>query len=203
MTPWTLDELTRRVNGVLQRELVRQDNGQVAEAPNARAIRWYQSTGLLRRPEQRGRVAFYGPAHLIELVAIKRLQALGLSLAEVQQRLVGASDDRVAAIAALPADLEPTAVTVTVNPDSDDRAAGGFWADEIADAPIVVAPAALGARAAIDVGGATLVLPTGCTAPPDLVSALLVTLLHHLAEAGPLPSTSPRVAPDATTKESP
>ena len=40
----------------------------------------------------RGRTALYGPRHVLQLVAIKRLQAQGLSLAAVQERVVGLSD---------------------------------------------------------------------------------------------------------------
>ena len=111
MEPWTLDELTRRVDDVLRRDHVRQDNGQVAQAPNARTVRWYQSTGLLRRPDQRGRVAYYGPAHLAELVAIKRLQAEGLSLADVEGRLRGLDDATLFELAALPADSQKLITT--------------------------------------------------------------------------------------------
>jgi hypothetical protein len=37
-------------------------------------------------------VARYGPRHLRQLVAIKRLQAQGLALAQIQARLTGATD---------------------------------------------------------------------------------------------------------------
>ena len=40
----------------------------------------------------RGRTALYSRRHLLQLVAIKRLQARGLSLAQVQEQLLGASD---------------------------------------------------------------------------------------------------------------
>ena len=39
-----------------------------------------------------GRTALYGQRHLLQLVAIKRLQARGLSLAAVQERVVGLSN---------------------------------------------------------------------------------------------------------------
>jgi DNA-binding transcriptional MerR regulator len=58
-----------------------------------RTIRYYTTLGLIDRPAQmRGRTALYGPRHLLQLVAIKRLQARGFTLAEVQQRLVGRTD---------------------------------------------------------------------------------------------------------------
>ena len=67
-------------------------------------LRYYTTLGLLDRPvEVRGRVAYYGRRHLLQVVAVKRLQAAGASLAEVQRRLAGASTADLEAIAALPA----------------------------------------------------------------------------------------------------
>lgn len=191
--PWTLDELTRRVNGVLQHEGVIQGNGQVAEAPNPRAIRWYQSIGLVRRPQQRGRAAYYGPPHLNELVAIKRFQALGLSLAQIQEQLVGASDERVAAIACVPRqffDLTVSVSPVTVTDTDIDDERDGWWAAEVDDGPVGAAQPTL-VRVAVEVDGATLVLPVGCTATPELAAQLLSELVRQLADGGHLPTAAP------------
>jgi DNA-binding transcriptional MerR regulator len=46
----------------------------------SRTIRWYQSKGVLPRPEIRGRVAFYGDAHVERLKLIASLQDRGLSI---------------------------------------------------------------------------------------------------------------------------
>jgi DNA-binding transcriptional MerR regulator len=91
---WTIGELGDRVaealggpgyDGV--------PSGRVRDVPDLRTIRYYTTLGLLDRPaEMRGRTALYGPRHLLQLVAIKRLQARGLSLAAVQDRVVGLSD---------------------------------------------------------------------------------------------------------------
>jgi DNA-binding transcriptional MerR regulator len=56
----------------------------------------------------RGRVAYYGRRHLLQLVAIKRLQARGLSLAQVQEQLLGLSDNNLEQLAAVRADLART-----------------------------------------------------------------------------------------------
>ena len=67
-----------------------QASGRVRDVPDRRTIRYYTTLGLIDRPAaMRGRTALYGLRHLLQLAAIKRLQAHGLSLAEVQQRLVG------------------------------------------------------------------------------------------------------------------
>lgn len=49
-----------------------------------RTIRFYQARGALQRPEIRGRVAYYGPAHLERLELIARLQDRGLRIAAIR-----------------------------------------------------------------------------------------------------------------------
>ena len=86
-------------------------NGRVRDVPNERLIRWYVTVGLVDPPlSRRGRVARYGPRHLLQLVAIKRRQADGRSLAEIQAELAGATDDSLAAVARMP---EAALATVT------------------------------------------------------------------------------------------
>jgi len=71
--------------------------------PDERTIRYYTTLGLVDRPAQmRGRTALYTHRHLVQLVAIKRLQAKGLTLAEIQRQLVGASAADLDRLAQLP-----------------------------------------------------------------------------------------------------
>jgi len=53
---------------------------------SARTVRFYIGRGLLPGPEKAGRGASYGPAHLQRLQEIQRLQADGLTLAEIAAR---------------------------------------------------------------------------------------------------------------------
>jgi DNA-binding transcriptional MerR regulator len=72
-------------------------NGQVRAIPDDRTVRYYATIGLLGRPSaMRGRTALYGPKHVAQVVAIKRLQALGRSLSEIQT-LWPTLDDRTLA----------------------------------------------------------------------------------------------------------
>lgn len=58
-----------------------------------RVIRYYTTLGLLDRAcEKRGRNMYYGVRHLYQLLAIKHLQAQGHSLAQIQNQLLGASN---------------------------------------------------------------------------------------------------------------
>src|SRR6185437_9874632 len=106
---WTIDELGARTAEALAVDYEGPPNGRVRDVPDRRTIRYYTTLGLLDRPaEFRGRTAYYGRRHLLQLVAIKRLQARGRSLAEVQQQLLGATDAELARLAGL-APVEPTA----------------------------------------------------------------------------------------------
>src|SRR5688500_15727052 len=65
-------------------------SGRIRAIPDARSIRYYTTLGLLERPAAMdGRTALYDERHVEQLVAIKRLQAEGLSLAEIQTKLHG------------------------------------------------------------------------------------------------------------------
>jgi len=117
---WTIEQLPERVAELLSDNYDGQTNGRVRELPNGRTIRWYTTIGLVDRPAAtRGRVALYGPRHLLQLAAVKRLQAAGKTLAEIQELLVGATNDRLADLAEVPRmDISWTSQPVRVE---------GFW----------------------------------------------------------------------------
>ncbi|MEW9527914.1 helix-turn-helix domain-containing protein [Microbispora sp. NPDC049125] len=122
---WTIGELAERAAGVLGPG--RPVNGRVRDVPNERLIRWYTTIGLLDPPlARRGRVALYGRRHLLQLVAVKRRQAEGLSIAAIQAELAGATDGMLQRVAGL-AGLEPGGVAVPESREgpSGDGAAPG------------------------------------------------------------------------------
>src|SRR5437762_10742424 len=99
---WTIDELTAAVGAALAEGYGGPPNGRVRDVPDRRTIRYYTTLGLIDRPaEMRGRTAFYGRRHLLQLVAIKKLQTSGRSLAEVQRTLAGQTDKALAEVAGL------------------------------------------------------------------------------------------------------
>ncbi len=110
---WTLDELVGRVSAALATATYPgSPNGRVRELPDRRAVRWYTTTGLVDRPVMQGRSAIYRTRHLLQIVAVKRLQAQGFSLAEIQAKLAGATDEALRRLADVPDELttaEPAA----------------------------------------------------------------------------------------------
>src|SRR5207253_1929219 len=102
---WTIAELTAEVARALSVDYAGQDSGRVRDVPDLRTIRYYTTLALIDRPAaMRGRTALYGRRHLLQVVAIKRLQAEGATLAELQAKLVGLTDSELARLAKLPDD---------------------------------------------------------------------------------------------------
>jgi DNA-binding transcriptional MerR regulator len=100
---WTIDDLGRAVEAALAHGYEGAASARVRDVPDRRTIRYYTTLGLIDRPaSMRGRTALYGERHLLQLVAIKRLQARGLSLAEVQAELAGLSTKRLRDVARIP-----------------------------------------------------------------------------------------------------
>ncbi|MBI4868621.1 MAG: MerR family transcriptional regulator [Candidatus Wallbacteria bacterium] len=103
---WRLEQLTRVATRVLEHEGLAGDSRRVRWMPDARTARYYTTVGLLDRPAGfEGRTALYGLRHLLQLVAIKRLQASGASLEEVQRRLAGLPQTELECLAQVPAGL--------------------------------------------------------------------------------------------------
>src|SRR5262245_41411086 len=141
---WTIDELASRVAAALGDGYPGAPNGRVRDVPDARAIRWYATIGLVDRPAaMRGRTALYGARHLLQLVAVKRRQATGRSIAEIQAELTGASEDTLRTIAAVPEALlaatvheQGTLEQPAVEPDP--ARAARFWTERPAPGPPAV-----------------------------------------------------------------
>ena len=100
----TIGELSDRVGRVLSLTGAdHQASGRITALPDIRTLRYYTTRGLLSPPEEtRGRTAFYGRRHLVQAVAIKRLQAAGESLESIQQRLLGATTSQLEQWANIP-----------------------------------------------------------------------------------------------------
>jgi hypothetical protein len=127
-------------------------NGRVRDMPNERLIRWYATVGLVDPPlSRRGRVARYGRRHLFQLVAVKRRQAEGKPLAEIQAELAGATDEALAAVARLP-DVPPAQAQDAGKGPATGAGPGRFWARHPYQ-PVAEASAEASTAAAPDADG--------------------------------------------------
>lgn len=153
---WTLQDLVEEVALQLA-ALPAPRNGQVRAVPDDRTVRYYGTIGLLDKPvEMRGRTALYGKKHIAQVVAIKRLQALGRSLAEIQQLWPTLDDATLARM---------SGVAFT---GVDPMAPRAFWkSNELAAVRVIPAPAAPAgdATGAAPVGDATGAPAPGAARP--------------------------------------
>jgi len=103
---FTIEQLTVLIEKALEESAYDgQPSGRIRPVPDLRTIRYYTTLGLLDPPtEMRGRKAYYGRRHVLQLVAIKRLQSRGMALVQIQQSLTGADDRVLARWAELPKD---------------------------------------------------------------------------------------------------
>ena len=119
METFTLDALVAAANAA---GLPVSSDGRVAARVDERLVRYYQSLGLVERPlRYDGRQAVYGQRHLDQVLAVRRLQAEGLTLAQVQARMPAANaaievrQPRSPATALVAARVAP-GVTVLIDP---------------------------------------------------------------------------------------
>ena len=146
----------------------RHPDGRVREVPDLRTIRYYTTLGLLDRPaEMRGRTALYGRRHVLQLLAIKRLQGHGESLAAIQRRLLGLPDAELEKLAGLPRADAAAGAPLPTEPPQADRP---FWTSDPAP-PAAPAPSAATshpAPQAVRLGdGVLLILPSATRPPTD------------------------------------
>jgi hypothetical protein len=188
---WTMDELVRRAAAALAGPAYPgSPNGRVRDVPDRRTVRYYVTIGLVDRPAaMRGRTALYSGRHLLQIVAVKRRQAQGRSLAEIQAELAGATDQMLRRVAEVADDLlqrEPE--------PARPAGAGRFWTDRPADprpAPLIAAVAAdhadsVTVLAAIRLpGGAVVLLPQRPDADDiAAIEAAVRPLVDVLADLG-------------------
>jgi len=172
---WTLGELHARAEAVLAAQEISPESGRVRAVPDERTLRYYTTIGLLATPALlKGRKAYYSRLHLAQIVAIKRLQALGMSLAQVQRELAGATPAELQSMAMLPEDLpEPAPAPAP--------AASEFWQEEAAaPGPRRFAPA-MGTWAEL-APGVVILLPPGTAIPAPALHALSRAALPLAAE---------------------
>ena len=145
---WTLLNLAAAVASALATGYEGPPNSRVRDVPDARTIRYYTTLGLIDPPaELRGRTALYTERHLFQLVAIKRLQARGAPLAEIQRRLTGLPTPALRRLAAIPGSASKRS-----EPKTEPRR---FWR-EVAEPPSSPAASEVSTTAATAMAGVSL-----------------------------------------------
>jgi DNA-binding transcriptional MerR regulator len=82
---FTLEELVQEVGDWIARERITHESRRVTTKPDGRILRYYTTLGLMDPPMRvRDRKAVYGERHLFQVVLIKRRQAEGMSLSDIQ-----------------------------------------------------------------------------------------------------------------------
>jgi DNA-binding transcriptional MerR regulator len=196
---WTLDELVERVREALVGEYPGAPNGRVRDVPDRRAIRWYTTIGLVDRPlGMRGRTALYGPRHLQQLVALKRRQAEGRSLAQIQAEFTWLSPEGLTDASRVPVHL----LDAGDGPDPDDAGPvrRHFWTDRpttITADPAIATPLSAAPTAAAP---PTTTPPT--TTPPTTTPPTTAPPATAPASARP-PTATPALATTASPASAP
>jgi DNA-binding transcriptional MerR regulator len=111
MNRWTVQELAETVNAWCRDRALQPANGQTASELSARTLHYYRSAGLLDAPES-GAGHGYGQRHLLQLKAIRILQAQGLPLSRIQQLLFARSDKELEQIAESAGKIDPRPTNV-------------------------------------------------------------------------------------------
>jgi hypothetical protein len=185
---WTMDELVQRVARSLAAEYSGAPNGRVRDLPDRRAIRWYTTIGLVDRPlGMRGRTALYGRRHLLQIVAVKRRQAQGHTLAAIQAELHGARDDVLADVARVPEEVlagDEPAADLAAQP-----APARFWTTAPAPArrpADTAADRSIERLGALDLGGGAILVVPGQPDAEDraAIATAAGPLLALLADRG-------------------
>ena len=87
-------EFVRVAQAILSDLGIEQERGTVSHVPDERTIRYYFSEGLIQpADEKQGTASVFGYIHLLQLVAIKKLQAEHLPIRKIRE-LVGGKDEQ-------------------------------------------------------------------------------------------------------------
>lgn len=94
-----LDELLDAANSLMEAVAPVQPSDRVTETLSERTLRYYISQGLVDRPSgKEGASALYGYRHLLQLLALKRLQASYLPVKKIREIVPQSSNDELRAI---------------------------------------------------------------------------------------------------------
>jgi len=91
-----MDELLAVANDLIKTVAPVQPSERVAETVNERALRYYISEGLIDKPSDReGNAALYSYRHLLQILAVKALQASYLPMKRIKEIVPGSSEQKL------------------------------------------------------------------------------------------------------------
>lgn len=224
----TIDELAAIASSALEAMGVHVDDGRTSSRIDSRTVRFYQTIGVLPKPEYEGRRAIYSITHLLRLVVAKRLQAEGHSLAQIQAALPTRTDAQLwKALEALtsadaPAAIKPAWGAASPAPPAPEYRAPPAYAPPPVSAPAhtqapAPAPTPRDLRAVELAPGITVVIDPArlagaalSAASPALdPAALAAAIAHALRTHVGTPTTAPhspsttRINPPTNSHRSP
>ena len=91
-----LPEFAQTGERILSELELEQERGSVTNVPDERTIRYYLAEGLIESPEEKqGTASVFGYMNLLQLVAIKKLQAEHLPIRKIREVVAGKSEQEL------------------------------------------------------------------------------------------------------------
>jgi DNA-binding transcriptional MerR regulator len=94
-----LPEFAQAGERILSELELEQERGTVTTVPDERTIRYYLAEGLIETPEEKqGTASVFGYLNLLQLVAVKKLQAEHLPIRKIRELVAGKSEQELEAL---------------------------------------------------------------------------------------------------------
>lgn len=91
-----LPEFVEAAERILSELGFEQERGTVTNVPDERTIRYYLAEGLIQAPEEKqGTASVYGYLNLLQLIAVKKLQAEHLPIRKIRELVAGKSEQEL------------------------------------------------------------------------------------------------------------
>ena len=91
-----LPEFAQTAVKILSELDLEQERGTVTNVPDERTIRYYLAEGLIQAPEEKqGTASVFGYMNLLQLVAVKKLQAEHLPIRKIRELMAGKSEQEL------------------------------------------------------------------------------------------------------------
>jgi len=86
-------EFAQAAERILTSLNLEQERGTVTSVPDERTIRYYLAEGLIQPPEEKqGTALVFGHLHLLQLIAVKKLQAEHIPIRHIRELVAGKSE---------------------------------------------------------------------------------------------------------------